>query len=91
MRWQYVAVCGLPDPQTQHHIHMARFARDCVTRIVPLLENLAVDLGPDTIELGVRVGLHSGPITAGVLRGDRARFQLFGDVSFKKPLVVQRS
>ena len=25
------------------------------------------------------IGLHSGPVTAGVLRGDRARFQLFGD------------
>jgi class 3 adenylate cyclase len=23
--------------------------------------------------------MHSGPVTAGVLRGDRARFQLFGD------------
>lgn len=23
--------------------------------------------------------IHSGPVTAGVLRGDRARFQLFGD------------
>lgn len=29
--------------------------------------------------MGVRIGLHSGPITGGVLRGDRARFQLFGD------------
>jgi Adenylate and Guanylate cyclase catalytic domain len=27
----------------------------------------------------MRVGMHSGPVTAGVLRGDRARFQLFGD------------
>jgi class 3 adenylate cyclase len=25
------------------------------------------------------VGLHSGPVTAGVLRGQKARFQLFGD------------
>lgn len=25
------------------------------------------------------IGLHSGPVTAGVLRGERARFQLFGD------------
>ena len=30
-------------------------------------------------KLGVRIGLHSGPVTAGVLRGERARFQLFGD------------
>jgi Adenylate and Guanylate cyclase catalytic domain len=27
----------------------------------------------------IRVGIHSGPVTAGVLRGDRSRFQLFGD------------
>ena len=27
----------------------------------------------------MRIGLHSGPCTAGVLRGERARFQLFGD------------
>jgi class 3 adenylate cyclase len=25
------------------------------------------------------IGLHSGPVTAGVLRGERSRFQLFGD------------
>ena len=30
-------------------------------------------------DLSLRVGIHSGPVTAGVLRGDRARFQLFGD------------
>jgi hypothetical protein len=29
----------------------------------------------------MRVGLNSGPTTAGVLRGAKARFQLFGDVS----------
>jgi class 3 adenylate cyclase len=27
----------------------------------------------------MRFGLHSGPVTAGVLRGDKSRFQLFGD------------
>ncbi|CAB9525687.1 natriuretic peptide receptor 2 [Seminavis robusta] len=27
----------------------------------------------------MRVGLHSGPVTAGVLRGQKSRFQLFGD------------
>lgn len=27
----------------------------------------------------MRFGIHSGPVTAGVLRGERSRFQLFGD------------
>ena len=36
-------------------------------------------LGPDTADLSMRFGLHSGPVTAGVLRGERSRFQLFGD------------
>jgi hypothetical protein len=27
----------------------------------------------------MRFGMHSGPVTAGVLRGERSRFQLFGD------------
>ena len=27
---------------------------------------------------GLRVGIHSGPVTAGVLRGAKSRFQLFG-------------
>jgi Adenylate and Guanylate cyclase catalytic domain len=29
--------------------------------------------------LCMRFGLHSGPVTAGVLRGEKGRFQLFGD------------
>jgi class 3 adenylate cyclase len=40
---------------------------------------LEIALGPDTADLSLRMGLHSGPVTAGVLRGERARFQLFGD------------
>jgi hypothetical protein len=33
-----------------------------------------------TSDLSLRIGLNSGPTTAGVLRGEKARFQLFGDV-----------
>jgi len=29
--------------------------------------------------LAIRIGMHSGTVTAGVLRGERSRFQLFGD------------
>ena len=32
--------------------------------------------------VSMRFGLHSGSVTAGVLRGAKARFQLFGDVSY---------
>ena len=44
-----------------------------------LVKQLEIELGPDTGDLNLRIGLHSGQTTAGILRGDRARFQLFGD------------
>jgi class 3 adenylate cyclase len=75
----YVAVTGLPDPCKDHALVMARFARDCMHRMRVLVRNLELSLGPDTADLSMRFGLHSGPVTAGVLRGERSRFQLFGD------------
>ncbi|KAL3938715.1 MAG: hypothetical protein SGBAC_006428 [Bacillariaceae sp.] len=75
----YVAVCGLPEPNDDHAVVMARFARDCLEKMNELARKLEATLGPDTANLAMRAGLHSGPVTAGVLRGDRARFQLFGD------------
>eukprot|EP00977_Amphora_coffeiformis_P000685 scaffold149_cov179-Amphora_coffeaeformis.AAC.8 len=74
-----VAAAGLPEPRRDHAVAMARFARDCNAMMAPLVKRLEVDLGPDTGDLALRTGLHSGPVTAGVLRGERARFQLFGD------------
>lgn len=44
-----------------------------------MTEKLEQELGPDTADLGLRVGLHSGQVVAGVLRGEKSRFQLFGD------------
>ena len=58
---------------------MAKFARDCLMKVNVLTEELSSTLGIDTKKLGFRVGLHSGEVTAGVLRGDKSRFQLFGD------------
>lgn len=40
---------------------------------------LAETLGHDTLNLQFRVGIHSGSVIAGVLRGEKGRFQLFGD------------
>ena len=75
----YVAVTGLPDPQEDHAIVMAKFARDCRVKMNEVTRQLELTLGPDTGDLRMRFGLHSGPVTAGVLRGERSRFQLFGD------------
>ena len=58
---------------------MSRFARDCLFKCSVLFKNLEEVLGPDTGNLSMRFGLHSGPVTAGVLRGEKGRFQLFGD------------
>jgi len=75
----YVAVCGLPDPNAHHYSVMCRFAQECVSAMQTVTTELEVTLGPDTGELMLRVGLHSGPVVAGVLRGEKSRFQLFGD------------
>lgn len=75
----YVAVTGLPEPSKDHAVTMCRFSRDCLQAMDILTKKLESTLGPDTGELSMRFGLHSGPVTAGVLRGERARFQLFGD------------
>ncbi|KAL7580183.1 hypothetical protein ACA910_012934 [Epithemia clementina (nom. ined.)] len=75
----YVAVAGLPDPRKDHAVVMARFSADCLVKFKSVVKQMVVTLGPDTEELAIRIGMHSGPVTAGVLRGERARFQLFGD------------
>jgi class 3 adenylate cyclase len=75
----YVAVAGVPEPQNDHAILMARFATDIMSQVHKLTRKLEVSLGPDTSDLTLRIGMHSGPVTGGVLRGERARFQLFGD------------
>jgi class 3 adenylate cyclase len=75
----YVAATGIPEPRRDHAIVMIRFAHDIVSRMSVITKKLEVSLGPDTGELSLRIGIHSGPVTAGVLRGERSRFQLFGD------------
>ena len=75
----YVAVTGFPDPQQDHAVLMAKFARACMDKMKDLTKKLEVKLGPDTGDLELRIGIHSGQVTAGVLRGERSRFQLFGD------------
>jgi class 3 adenylate cyclase len=75
----YMAATGLPKPQPDHAIRMAKFARDCMLKMKQLTKDLEESLGKDVSNLSFRIGMHSGSVTAGVLRGDKGRFQLFGD------------
>lgn len=81
-------MAGLPVPRKDHALVMARFAGEIVKEMSNLVKSLEVSLGPDTADLTVRIGMHSGPVTGGVLRGTRARFQLFGDVSIALVLLL---
>lgn len=74
-----MAVTGLPDPQGDHALIMAKFAHDCNLKMNEVTSSLAETLGEGTQDLSLRIGLHSGAVTAGILKGEKCRFQLFGD------------
>ena len=75
----YVAVTGCPEAQENHAVIMAKFADECLKKLQELTKSLADSLGAETESLQLRVGLHSGSVTGGCLRGQKSRFQLFGD------------
>jgi Adenylate and Guanylate cyclase catalytic domain len=60
-------------------VRMAKFARECMIQMGEVTKGLEISLGPDTGDLCLRTGMNSGPVTAGVLQGEKSRFQLFGD------------
>jgi len=75
----YVAVAGVPEDCDDHALAVARFSRDIMHKMRSIVRRLEILLGPGTADLQLRIGINSGQVTAGVLRGDKARFQLFGD------------
>ena len=66
-----MAVCGLPVARDDHAVVMARFSSECRFKMNALTNQLKDVLGADTANLAMRIGLHSGPVTGGVLRGDK--------------------
>ncbi len=69
----YMACCGCPDAYEDHALRAADFA-------VGLGDAFArAGAATGVTHLCCRVGLHSGPVVAGVLRAEKHRFQLFGD------------
>ncbi|KAL7525767.1 hypothetical protein ACHAXR_001150 [Thalassiosira sp. AJA248-18] len=76
----YIAATGVPYPRHDHPIVLAQFAERCRKKATEVMENLSNQPEMDDVSrLNIRIGIHSGPVTAGVLRGNKARFDLFGD------------
>jgi hypothetical protein len=52
----YVAATGLPVRNKNHAVAMARFARECMAEFGRQIKQLEIKLGPDTADLGLRIG-----------------------------------
>lgn len=70
---------GVPEPRQDHAVIMAQFADDCRSLANEVFFNLRNKIDASVSRLSLRIGLHSGSVTAGVLRGLKSRFELFGD------------
>jgi adenylate cyclase len=68
----YMAVCGVPTPRSNHARMAVKFALDMVAATARLRSRLPV---PFTI----RVGLHSGPVMAGVIGTRKFAYDVWGD------------
>ncbi|KAL3937731.1 MAG: hypothetical protein SGBAC_007225 [Bacillariaceae sp.] len=75
---KYMAATGLPDAQPDHAERLVRFAQECQLAFFRLTRELEKELGPATGALEIRMGIASGPVTAGVLFGATSKFHLFG-------------
>lgn len=73
-----VAVAGLPESQNDHAERMVMFSRDMIERTGVIVDELIQTAGLSK-RLEMRIGLHSGATTAGVLRGQRSRYHIVGE------------
>ena len=80
----YLAVSGLPHSQDDHALRMANAAVDLTSRLKDLQVTMPPELGDtswvDNVgNLSIRIGLHCGPVVAGVIGRHRAQYDVWGD------------
>ncbi len=68
----YMAAAGVPTPTPDHKRQAMRFA----AALLMAMERLNVKLDS---ELSIRIGLHSGPVVAGVIGRQKSIYDLWGD------------
>jgi class 3 adenylate cyclase len=80
----YLAVAGVPTPLDDHACRAARAAVDIRAALDALEITMPPELGDtswtrDVGEIRVRIGLHCGPVTAGVIGTERLQYDVWGD------------
>jgi class 3 adenylate cyclase len=68
----YLAACGLPEENTEHAIR-------CVNAAFEMLSYLNERNKTHSVLWNMRVGIHSGPVVAGVVGKKKFAYDLFGD------------
>ncbi len=80
----YLAVGGVPEPLADHDRKMAQAALEIQERLANLTIQMPEEYGQlnwDGMinELDLRIGLHCGPITAGIIGEHRIAYDVWGD------------
>ncbi len=68
----YMAVGGVPEPSSDHPARVVAFGLD----LLDLVALVAADLGQT---LALRIGIHTGPVVAGVVGTQKFSYDLWGD------------
>jgi class 3 adenylate cyclase len=69
----FMAVCGCPEKVKDHAIRISRFA----ISLLGVVDELRYLIQKPDFQ--IRIGLHTGPIAAGIVGSKRHHFHLFGD------------
>ncbi|WP_051568317.1 adenylate/guanylate cyclase domain-containing protein [Crocinitomix catalasitica] len=72
----YLAVCGIPEAQDEHMKNMILAAKDIVKFVNQHVKELKAANKP---YLEIRIGLHSGPLIAGVVGSKKFAYDVWGD------------
>ena len=67
----YMAASGIPTPRDDHARAVVGFAREMITAMA--------HVAPDTTPLQVRIGIHTGPVIAGLIGKKRSVYDVWGE------------
>lgn len=68
----YIAVCGIPNEDNDHALHILEFARG-------ILKDIEEHNKISTVKFSMRIGINSGEVTAGIIGKTKFIYDIWGD------------